>query len=67
MDRITIEQILDPITPEKFFKEYWNKKHLVIRRNNFKNLYGRVGYPKVLSYSLDRKLKHILGSLSNTH
>ena len=24
---------------------------------NFKNLYGRVGYPKVLSYSLDRALK----------
>ena len=22
---------------------------------NFKNLYGRVGYPKVLSYNLDRK------------
>jgi ribosomal protein L16 Arg81 hydroxylase len=39
MDRITIEQILDPITPRKFFKEYWNKKHLVIRRNSFKNLY----------------------------
>ena len=24
---------------------------------NFKNLYKRVGYPKVLSYSLDRALK----------
>jgi len=23
---------------------------------NFKNLYGRVGYPRVLSYSLDREL-----------
>ena len=23
---------------------------------NFKNLYGRVGYPRILSYSLDRKL-----------
>ena len=23
---------------------------------NFKNLYERVGYPKVLSYNLDRKL-----------
>ena len=23
---------------------------------NFKNLYGRVGYPRALSYSLDRKL-----------
>ena len=34
---------------------------------NFKNLYGRVGYPKALSYSLDREIKNILGSLSNTH
>ena len=24
---------------------------------NFKELYGRVGYPRVLSYSLDRELK----------
>ena len=24
---------------------------------NFKKLYGRVGHPRVLSYSLDRKLK----------
>ena len=24
---------------------------------NFKRLYGMVGYPKTLSYSLDRKLK----------
>ena len=24
---------------------------------NFKKLYGRVGYPKALSYSLDRALK----------
>jgi len=24
---------------------------------NFKNLYGSVGYPRVLSYSLDRELK----------
>ena len=23
---------------------------------NFKNLYGRVGYPRALSYNLDRKL-----------
>ena len=39
MDKITIEEILDPISPRKFFNEYWNKKHLVIRRNKFKNLY----------------------------
>ena len=24
---------------------------------NFKNLYGKVGYPRVLSYSLDRIIK----------
>ena len=34
---------------------------------NFKEVYRRVGYPKALSYSLDRTLKNILGSLSNTH
>ena len=34
---------------------------------NFKNLYGRVGYPKALSYSLDRTIKRKKGSLSNTH
>ena len=34
---------------------------------NFKNLYGRVGYPRALSYNLDRTFKNILGSLSNTH
>ena len=34
---------------------------------NFKRLYGLVGYPKTLSYNLDRTLKNILGSLSNTH
>tara|TARA_B100000287_G_scaffold365196_1_gene359825 strand:- start:467 stop:685 length:219 start_codon:yes stop_codon:yes gene_type:complete len=37
--------------------------------NNFKVLYGEVGYPKVLSYNLDRefriKEKYILGSLGN--
>ena len=30
---------------------------------NFKNLYGRVGYPRVLSYSLDRKLNKQLWQL----
>jgi hypothetical protein len=34
---------------------------------NFKEVYRRVGYPKALSYNLDRTLKNILGSLSNTH
>ena len=35
--------------------------------NNFKTLYKKVGYPKSLSYNLDRELENILGSLSNTH
>ena len=34
---------------------------------NFKVLYKKVGYPKALSYNLDRELENILGSLSNTH
>ena len=37
--KITIEDILDPISPKTFFTEYWNKKHLIIRRNKFKNLF----------------------------
>ena len=28
---------------------------------NFKELYGRVGYPKALSYNLDRKLDKQIG------
>jgi len=39
MKRITLEEILDPIDPKTFFTEYWGKKHLVIRRNKFKNLF----------------------------
>jgi len=34
---------------------------------NFKEIYGRVGYPKALSYSLDRAIKRKNGSLSDTH
>ena len=30
---------------------------------NFKELYGRVGYPKALSYNLDRKLNKQLWQL----
>jgi len=37
--KITLDDILDPITPKIFFTEYWNKKHLIIRRNKFKNLF----------------------------
>ena len=31
--------------------------------DNFKKLYGRVGYPKALSYNLDRKLDKQLWQL----
>ena len=34
---------------------------------NFKIMYKQVGYPKALSYSLDRTIKRKKGSLSNTH
>ena len=37
--RITLDDILDPISPKVFFSEYWGKKHLIIRRNKFKNLF----------------------------
>jgi len=37
--QVTLENILDPISPKVFFMEYWNKKHLIIRRNKFKNLF----------------------------
>ena len=39
MDRITLEQILEPVGVASFFKNYWGKKHLIIRRNKFKNLF----------------------------
>lgn len=39
MRGITLKEILDPITPKVFWTEYWNKKHLIIRRNKFKNLF----------------------------
>jgi len=37
--KVTLEEILDPINPKIFFTKYWNKKHLVIRRNKFKDLF----------------------------
>ena len=37
---VTINEILDPIDVGTFFKEYWKKKHLVVRRNKFKNLFN---------------------------
>ena len=47
--KITINDILDPINPKVFFREYWNKKHLVLRRNNFKSLYSWVDFNKYLN------------------
>ena len=40
MKEITFKDILDPITPEVFFREYWGKKHLILRRNKFKNIFN---------------------------
>ena len=36
---VKIEDILDPISVKNFFQNYWQKKHLIIRRNKFKNLF----------------------------
>ena len=58
--KITIEDILDPISPKVFFTEYWNKKHLVIRRNKFKNLFTWVDFNKYLNQYPDMKGLQIL-------
>jgi hypothetical protein len=42
-------------------------KVVSIMVENFKKMYKQVGYPKALSYSLDRTIKRKKGSLSNTH
>ena len=42
-----IKELLDPVDPKVFFKEYWGKKHLVLRRNKFKNLF------KINTYSIN--------------
>ncbi len=39
MDNL-MKELLDPVDPKVFFKEYWGKKHLVLRRNKFKNLFN---------------------------
>ena len=39
-------------------KEQLENAHYMV--NNFKKLYKNVGYPKVLSYNLDRKLEQQL-------
>jgi len=37
--QITLEEILDPVGKSLFFSKYWGKKHLILRRNKFKDLY----------------------------
>jgi len=47
-----------------------NKDHLECASRmveNFKDLYKMVGYPKILSYNLNKELNNKIGSLSNTH
>ena len=53
--KITLDDILDPISPKVFFMEYWNKKHLVIRRNKFKNLFTWNDFDKYLNQYPDMK------------
>ena len=47
--KVTLDNILDPINPKVFFMEYWNKKHLILRRNKFKSLYTWVDFDKYLN------------------
>jgi ribosomal protein L16 Arg81 hydroxylase len=47
--KVTLEDILDPMSPKVFFTEYWNKKHLIIRRNKFKDLFTWEDFNKCLN------------------
>jgi len=58
--KITIEEILDPISPKVFFTEYWNKKHLIIRRNKFKDLFTWDDFNKCMNLYPDLKGLQIL-------
>jgi len=65
------KQVMQPHNPHQLENSY-NKTISVIEScktenqlegasrmvENFKELYGKVGYPKVLSYSLDRAIKN---------
>ena len=53
--RITLENILDPVSPKVFFNKYWGKKHLVIRRNTFRNLYSWQDFSRNLNMYPDMK------------
>jgi mannose-6-phosphate isomerase-like protein (cupin superfamily) len=54
-NKITLNDILDPISPKVFFMEYWNKKHLILRRNKFKSLYTWADFDKYLNQYPDMK------------
>jgi len=58
--KITLEDILDPITPKTFFNEYWGKKHLIIRRNKFKNLFTWNDFNQYMNQYPDMKGLQIL-------
>jgi len=60
MKKITIEDILDPISPKTFFNEYWGKKHLIIRRNKFRDLYTWKDFNKHMNLYPDIKGLQIL-------
>ena len=58
--KITIKEILDPVSPQVFFKEYWNKKHLILRRNKFKDLFTWNDFNKYLNQYPNMKGLQIL-------
>jgi len=59
-DKITLNSILDPISPQIFFTEYWNKKHLIIRRNKFKDLFTWDDFNKCMNLYPDIKGLQVL-------
>ena len=62
MDKITIENILEPISVKNFFQNYWGKKHLVIRRNKFKNLFTWNDFDSYLNRYPNVKSLQIIGA-----
>ena len=58
--KVTLEDILNPISPKVFFTEYWNKKHLIIRRNKFKDLFTWEDFNKCMNLYPDIKGLQIL-------
>jgi len=62
MDKITIENILEPISLKNFFQNYWGKKHLVIRRNKFKNLFTWDDFNNYLNRYPNVKSLQIIGA-----